>query len=183
MQRSLYFEGPPGFKYVEELLSASEEKELVARVEQLPFKEFEFHGYLGKRRVVSFGWKYDFAKATIREAPAMPDLLLPVREKAAALAGLKAETLVQGLVTEYRPGTVIGWHRDKGVFGDVVGISLLSPCTFRFRKKSGAKWERFSQALLPRSGYVLRGEVRNEWEHSIPPVEDLRYSITFRTLR
>jgi alkylated DNA repair dioxygenase AlkB len=183
VQRSLYFEGPPGFEYVEDLLSPSEEQELLTNLEKLPFKEFEFHGYLGKRRVVSFGWKYDFAKATIREAAEIPPFLLPVREKAARLAELKAESLVQGLVTEYRAGTVIGWHRDKGVFGDVVGISLLSPCTFRFRRKAGTKWDRYSQTLLPRSGYVLRGEVRNEWEHSIPPVDELRYSITFRTLR
>jgi alkylated DNA repair dioxygenase AlkB len=87
------------------------------------------------------------------------------------------------LITEYSPGTTIGWHCDKGVFDDVVGVSLLSPCLFRLRRKAGAAWERYSLTVEPRSVYLLRGAARTEWEHSIPAVETLRYSITFRSLR
>lgn len=87
------------------------------------------------------------------------------------------------LVTEYGPGAAIGWHRDKGVFGDVIGISLLSTCIFRLRRKADARWERYSLPVEPRSAYLLRGSSRTDWEHSIPAVETLRYSVTFRSLR
>lgn len=65
----------------------------------------------------------------------------------------------------------------------VVGVSLLSPCTFRLRRKTGSTWERYSQIVEPRSVYLLRGAARTEWEHSISAVDELRYSITFRSLR
>ena len=86
-------------------------------------------------------------------------------------------------MTEYPPGAAIGWHKDRSVFGDVVGISLLSACTFRFRRKAGAKWERSSLTAQPRSSYLLRGPSRSQWEHSIPPVANIRYSISFRNFR
>jgi alkylated DNA repair dioxygenase AlkB len=98
-------------------------------------------------------------------------------------AGIAPDDLPHALVTEYGPGATIGWHRDKGVFGDVIGISLLSPCVFRLRRKVGAKWERYSLTAEPRSAYLLRAASRTEWEHSIPAVDALRYSVTFRTLR
>jgi alkylated DNA repair dioxygenase AlkB len=113
----------------------------------------------------------------------MPLFLLGVRNLAASFAGLTAIDLPHALVTEYGPGAAIGWHRDKGVFDKVVGISLLSPCNFRFRRKSGSAWERYSLTVAPRSAYLLRGESRTVWEHSIPGVDALRYSITFRSLR
>ena len=106
-----------------------------------------------------------------------------MRNAAASFAGLRPEQLPHVLVTEYTPGTPIGWHRDKAVFEDVIGISLLSPCTFRFRRKSGNAWERYKLHLQPRSVYLLRGPARTQWEHSIPAVDSLRYSITFRSLR
>lgn len=86
------------------------------------------------------------------------------------------------MITEYREGAPIGWHKDRPVFGDVVGVSLSSPCTFRFRRKSGKIWVRHSLQAMPRSVYLLRGASRTEWEHSIPGVDALRYSVTFRTL-
>jgi alkylated DNA repair dioxygenase AlkB len=175
---------PEGFRYRPDLISADEESALVARIGSLPFREFEFHGYTGKRRTVSFGWHYDFSASHLREADRIPDFLMALRAEAAAFAGLGPEALQHVLVTEYGPGAGIGWHRDKSVFGETVGVSLLSPCVLRMRRKVGErKWERAKVVAEPRSAYLLSGPARAEWQHSIPPVEELRYSITFRNLR
>ena len=174
---------PEGFRYQAEVLPADEERELVERIRELPLKEFEFHGYVGKRRVVSYGWHYDFGERRLHEVEEIPAFLLPLRDRAAAFAEVAAEDLSHALVTEYGPGAAIGWHRDKGVFGDVIGVSLLSPCVFRLRRKAGSAWERYSLTAEPRSAYLLRGPSRTEWEHSIPAVDELRYSITFRSLK
>ena len=181
------FEGvldlPEGMGYVPDLLSAIEERALLEHLPGLPFKEFEFHGFLGKRRTVSFGWHYDFNGGGLKQAAELPAFLLPLRQRAAEFAGLEPQALEHALVIEYRPGAGIGWHRDRPQFGDVIGISLLAPCSFRLRRKAGSAWERRSLTAEPRSAYVLRGPSRTEWEHSIPPLETLRYSVTFRTLR
>jgi len=174
---------PVGFDYREELITPAEERALVARFADLPFKEFEFHGYTGKRRTVSFGQRYDFAEERLHEAAEIPGFLLPLRDAAAAFAGLAPEQLRHALVTEYAPGAGIGWHRDKAVFDEVVGVSLVAPCRFRLRRSRGGAWERVTVLAQPRSAYLLRGPARTEWEHSIPPVEALRYSVTFRNLR
>ena len=174
---------PQGFRYQADLITTQEEKKIVADIETLPLKEFDFHGYKGKRRVVSFGWHYDFSERSLRKANDIPEFLLSIREKAAAFADVAPTALQHVLVTEYSEGAGIGWHRDKAVFGDVIGISLVSSCVFRLRKKVGAKWDRVSITAEPRSAYLLRGESRTVWEHSIPGVDSLRYSITFRNLR
>jgi alkylated DNA repair dioxygenase AlkB len=173
---------PQGLEYRADFLSTGEERELAERFARLPFKEFEFHGFLGKRRTVSFGLHYAFDGSGLREAEPIPDFLAPARQKAAELAGMASEELRHALVIEYSPGAGIGWHRDRPVFGDVVGISLLAPARMRFRRKAGARWERFNLTAEPRSAYLLTGPARSEWEHSIPAMEELRYSITFRTL-
>ena len=174
---------PEGFKYQPDFLSPQEEQDLLRHVEPLPFEEFQFQGFVGRRRVVSFGWKYDFNDRQLQKADDMPPFLLPLRDRAAALAGLTPDDFQHVLVTEYAPGAAIGWHRDKGVFGQVVGISLASPCPFRLRRKKGTKWERVTVVAEPRSAYLLSGPSRTEWEHSIPEVDRLRYSVTFRNLR
>jgi alkylated DNA repair dioxygenase AlkB len=176
-------EMPDGFRYQSDFISAEEERELVKRLSDLPFKEFEFQNYVGKRRVVSFGWQYVFDGSGLRKADDMPQFLLPLRAQAAAFAGLEADALQHVLLTEYRPGAAIGWHKDRSVFGETVGISLLSSCRFRFRRSQGKGWERRSLSTEPRSAYLLAGPSRTDWEHSIPAVEALRYSITFRNLR
>jgi alkylated DNA repair dioxygenase AlkB len=175
---------PEGFRYRPDLISPPDEDALLAHVRELPFRDFEFHGYTGRRRVVSFGWHYDFAGRQLRKADDIPEFLLPLRRTAAAFAGLGAEQLRHVLVTEYGPGAGIGWHRDKSVFVETVGVSLLSPCVLRLRRKVGErKWERANVEAAPRSAYLLSGPARSEWEHSIPQVDALRYSITFRNLR
>ena len=151
----------------------------MSQIQKLPLKEYEFQGYLGQRRTISFGTQYGGEEI----AKPMPEFLIPLREKAAAFAELVPEDLQYALVTEYTPGSPIGWHRDRPMFEDVVGISLLSLCVFRFRRSVKDGWERHSVILNPRSVYLLRGPSRNEWQHSIPEVKSLRYSITFRSLR
>jgi hypothetical protein len=142
MEQAELFENPSecplGLRYVPELFSRTQERRLLDQFQELEFKPFEFHGFLGKRRIVSFGWRYDFNG---------------------------------------------GWYKDRSVFGDVVGVSLLSACTFRLRKKASSAWRRVSLELAARSAYLLQGEVRREWEHGIPEVANLRYSITFRNCR
>jgi alkylated DNA repair dioxygenase AlkB len=173
---------PSGMRYAPEVISRDEEQALLRELPALPFKEFEFRGFLGKRRVVSFGWRYDFNGGGLGRAREIPAFLLRARERAARFAGLDAAALEHTLVIEYTPGAAIGWHKDRPIFDDVIGISLLSPCTFRLRRKAGAKWERRSFVAEPRSAYLLRGPSRTAWEHSIPPLDMLRYSITFRSL-
>jgi alkylated DNA repair dioxygenase AlkB len=169
---------------VPELLEENEEQRLLREFERLEFKNFDFRGFEGKRRVVSFGWRYDFGGGGLtRVEQGIPGFLLPIRERAATAFGVAADELKQVSIIEYPPGSTIGWHRDRAVFGHVIGISLGSACTFRFRRKVGDGWERRSLVLEPRSAYVLQGEARSEWEHSIPEVPDLRYSITLRNLR
>src|SRR3712207_3877613 len=134
---------PEGFLYRPELISPADEAAILGRVRALPFRDFEFHGYTGKRRVVSFGWHYDFSGRRLLKADDIPDYLLGIRTAAAAFAGGGPEEFQHVLVTEYGPGAGIGWHRDKSVFGRVVGISLLSPCVFRMRREAAKKkWER-----------------------------------------
>ena len=175
---------PEGFRYEPELIGPAEEAALLAGVRGLPFREFEFHGYTGRRRVVSFGWHYDFTGRQLRKADDIPDFLLALRRAAAAFAEMESDELQHVLVTEYGPGAGIGWHRDKSVFGETVGVSLLSACVLRLRRKVGERrWERANVEAGPRSAYLLSGAARSAWEHSIPPVEALRYSITFRNMR
>ncbi len=171
---------PEGFRYQPDIMSADDEQDLLGWVRGLPFQEFQFQGYVGKRRVVSYGWQYDFNHRVLRKAGDIPQFLLSLREIAATFADMAPSQLQQVLVTEYDAGAGIGWHRDKAVFGEVVGISLLSPCRFRLRRKVGTTWERMSFTAEPRSAYLLSGPSRTEWEHSIPEVDALRYSVTFR---
>jgi alkylated DNA repair dioxygenase AlkB len=171
---------PPGMRYQSDIISAGAQRHLLAAIARLAFKPFEFHGYLGKRRIASFGFKYDYGARAVAPAPPIPDFLLPLRQRAADWAELPADELRQAMVTEYAPGAGIGWHRDKAVFGEVIGISLLAPCSLRFRLPVDGGWKRLSLTPEPRSAYLLQGAARTEWYHSIPPVTSLRYSVTFR---
>lgn len=166
--------GPEGLIYRPDLVSEAEETQLAVRIATLELKPFEFRGYQGLRRVKAFGWRYDYGARAVQAAVAIPDFLQPLRRRAAEMAGLDPDQLNQALVTEYAPGAGIGWHRDRPQFAEVVGISLLSPCVLRLRRPRGDGWERAALPVEPRSAYVLRGPARQEWEHSITPMERLR---------
>ena len=174
---------PEGFVYRRDFIGRGEEEELAGWLETLPFKAFEFRGYEGRRQVVSYGWQYDFNRSHLLKADDIPGELLRVRARAAALAGHAPDDLQQVLINKYEPGAPIGWHKDRPIFAEVVGISLLAPCVFRLRRRTAEGFQRASLTLAPRSAYLLSGSARTDWEHSIPPVERLRYSITFRNFR
>jgi alkylated DNA repair dioxygenase AlkB len=174
---------PAGFRYSPDLFSPAAEQDFVAQFEALPFKPFDFHGYKGNRRIVSYGYRYDYAGRTLRTSEAMPKFLASLRDVASQFSGIAAEKLEQALVTEYAPGAGIGWHRDKPMFEDVVALSFMAPCVLRLRQQDGTGWRRQSAEIAPRSGYLLHGSVRTEWEHSIVSLDVLRYSVTFRSFR
>jgi alkylated DNA repair dioxygenase AlkB len=176
-------EAPEGFVYRPGFLDGDEEAAVVGRLRPLPFAAFQFHGFEGRRRVVSFGWRYDFNQGGLKPAEAFPDWLQPLAARAAQFAELPRDAFAQALITEYAPGAGIGWHRDRPQFEDVVGVSLLSPGRLRFRLRRAQGWRRAAFILEPRSAYLLRGPARRQWEHSIPAHESLRYSITFRSFR
>jgi alkylated DNA repair dioxygenase AlkB len=173
---------PEGFRYHPGVLSTEEEEALARELASLPFKPFDFHGCLANRQVVSFGYRYDYDRRAIVEATPFPSFLETLRLKVAAIFDRPEDAFRQVLIKEYRSGAGIGWHRDKAQFDEVVGVSLLAPCSLRFRRKSGVTWDRASLMVEPRSAYLLSGPARTLWEHSIPALDQLRYSITLRTL-
>jgi alkylated DNA repair dioxygenase AlkB len=175
-------ERPEGFRLQESLLSRAEEEEAVARIQNLSLTPFAFHGFFGKRQTASFGWRYDFNGGGLLKGAPMPAFLLALRERAAEIAGRSANMFEQALVSEYGPGAGIGWHRDRPQFGIVAALSFAAACRLRFRRRTENGWARSAVSLQPRSAYVLDGPARRVWEHSIPAVEALRYSITFRTI-
>ncbi len=176
-------EAPPGLVYRPELLAPAEEEALLARVAALRFDPIVLHGQAARRTARHFGLGYDYELRTPRPGEPIPDWLEPARRSAADLAEATPEELVEAHVQRYPPGATIGWHRDAPAFGTVAGISLAGASRLRFQRGRGTGRRVWELLLEPRSGYVLRGEARNLWQHSIPPTKELRYSITFRTLR
>jgi alkylated DNA repair dioxygenase AlkB len=173
---------PEGFLYQPNLLALDEEANLVDKLAILPLRAFDFHGFRAKRRVVEYGREYDFDTRKATAAAPLPDFLVCVCERAAAAAGIHPQELVEAVVTEYPPGAPIGWHRDVPQFEAIVGVSLVSSCRMRLRPYRSPG--RITSILLePRSVYLMRGPARWQYQHSIPGVQQLRYSITFRTLR
>ena len=173
---------PEGFRYQPGLIGECEEAELLAELSRLDFQPFDFNGHLANRQVVNYGLRYDYGAQRVVESEPLPPWLASLRRKVAEFAGRAAEDFVQVLINEYRIGAGVGWHRDRPQFGEVVGVSLLSRCPFRFRRQDGARWIRRTVELEPRSAYLLSGPARHVWQHAITPVESHRYSITFRTL-
>ena len=180
----LLFDEPllAGLDYRDGVITAAEEAALIDHLGALDLAPFRFHGWTGNRKTASFGWRYDFDDASFTPADPLPDWLLPLRDKAAALAGAAPDNFVHVLLARYDPGAGIGWHRDRPVFEQVVGVSLHTPARLRFRRRTATGFDRASLDVAPRSAYLLSGEARHAWEHSIAPGDRLRFSITFRTL-
>ena len=175
--------GPAGLHYQPEFVSKATESELIGRISELPLQPFQFGAFEGKRRVASFGFRYDYALHRLAEAEPIPAWLASVAQSVESFGDMPAGHVRQILCTEYDVGVGIGWHRDKPHFDRIFGLSLGASCKFRFRRAAGGKWERFTLTAEPRSLYMMDGESRQVWEHSIPAVEHRRYSITFRTMK
>jgi alkylated DNA repair dioxygenase AlkB len=175
---------PSGFRYIPNFLSESDERDLMRFIGTLSFNEIHMHGVVAKRRTVHFGWLYGYQSWEITPAPPIPDQLLPLRERAAHLIDVTPDMIEEVLITHYPPGAGIGWHRDAPMFGPVVvGISLLGPARFLFQKRTAGGREIAECLLAPRSAYILGGEARAQWQHSIPAMKQDRYSITCRTVK
>jgi alkylated DNA repair dioxygenase AlkB len=175
---------PEGFVYRPDFLRTQEEREMLDIVSRLGYGEVRMHGVAAKRRVLHYGYRYAYESFRIEPGPPVPEWLEPIRGRAASAAGLAAPSeLAEALVTEYPPGASIGWHRDAPAFGIVVAVSLGAACRFRFRRGEADSRETVDTEIEPRSLYILNGPARADWQHHIPPVKSLRYSITFRTLR
>ncbi|HEU0154993.1 MAG TPA: alpha-ketoglutarate-dependent dioxygenase AlkB [Stellaceae bacterium] len=172
----------PGLSKADAIVTPDEEQALIAAIDAADLAPFRFHGWLGKRLTVSYGWGYDFDDASLAPAAPIPDWLLPLRVTAADFAQLEPDEFVQALLIRYDPGAGIGWHRDRPVYEHVVGISLGAAATMRFRRRKPGGFDRATAELAPRSIYHLAGEARHKWDHSIAPMPATRWSITFRTL-
>lgn len=183
--RDLFDSAPiAGLVLREEVVSQSEERELIRQCEALELSPFRFQGWEGKRLTQSFGWHYDFDRGRIAEADPIPDWLLAAREKAASELGRDPALFVQALVIRYDTGAGIGWHRDRPQFDEVIGVTLASETTLAFRRRrDDGKFDRVKQQLARRSAYLLSGEARNGWQHGIAEHDALRFSLTFRSLR
>ena len=181
---TLLFDAPliDGLDYREEVISKADERDLIEGLESVDLSRFKFQGWLGNRKTHSFGWRYDFDNSSFAPTEPIPDWLFSLRESAAAFGNLPAAGLVHVLLARYDPGAGIGWHRDRDVFDKVVGFSLGSPTVLRFRQRTGQAFKRFNLDVAPRSAYLLSGPARHDWEHRIVPGDELRFSITFRTL-
>ena len=159
-----------------------DEPELVRHIRSLPLQPFQLGAFEGKRRVASFGWRYDYSQQKLQEAEALPDWIAPLIARVETFGGVPAGAIRQVFFTEYEARTGIGWHRDKPHFEEVFGLSLLSACRLRFRRRMVGGWQRYAIDAEPRSLYLMTGDSRHVWEHNIPPVEQLRYSVTFRSM-
>jgi alkylated DNA repair dioxygenase AlkB len=180
---------PEGLVYRQNFISEAEEGRLIEKIQKLSLTPFRYYQFTGKRRTASFGWQYEFGKNEITKAADLPEFLLPFRLRAGKLFDIDPDSLSQASIIEYSTGSPIGWHRDVPHFGLVIGISLGAACRMRFRKsrrgqsKNSDPDEILSMELQPRSIYLMGGASRELWQHSIPPVKALRYSIMMRTLR
>lgn len=170
-----------GLNLAADFVSAAEADRLIDAIDRETLTPFRFHQWTGRRLTHSWGWNYDFQTGALTRAQAMPKWLLALRDRAARFAGLAREDIVQALLTRYDAGAGIGWHKDRPIYQHVIGISLGAPAAMRFRRRRGDHWLRVAAPLAPRGIYHLSGEARTAWEHSIAPIDSIRYSITFRS--
>jgi alkylated DNA repair dioxygenase AlkB len=179
-------EAPEGLRYLPDFLSVEEEQALAEEFSRLPFQEVRMHGVAARRTVIHYGWDYGYESWKINPTTPMPGFLEAVRARCAAAAGMEPAALEEVLVSRYPPGAGIGWHRDAPMFGPtVIGVSLLGAARMRFRRKlkEPEGYQTYALELEPRSAYILGAAARSTWQHTIPPVKTLRYSLSFRTVR
>jgi alkylated DNA repair dioxygenase AlkB len=176
---------PQGWAYRTDFLTVTEENALLAQIQTLPFQAAQYKEWQARRRMVSFGGRYDFSQQALQDAPPLPEFLQPLRQRAAQWAEIAPESLTHGVINEYAPGAPLGWHRDVPEFEVVIGVSLRGHARMRFRPYPPRSGQRavFAIDLAPRSIYVMRDSVRWKWQHAVSPTKELRYSITFRTRR
>jgi alkylated DNA repair dioxygenase AlkB len=182
---------PPGFEYRPGFVTPDEEQALLDALAGVVFSNVEMRGAVARRRTAHYGWTYGYERRSTEPGPPIPDFLRPLQARVGEWAGIAGEAFAEALLTEYPPGAPIGWHRDAPMFDVVAGVSLGGACRMKFRPYvspqdvpgSSPRRTTHQIELAPRSAYLIRGRARREFEHSIPPVEALRYSITFRTLR
>ena len=173
----------PGLHLAGEAVSEADEQALAAHIDAAPLAPFRFGQWEGKRLTVHYGSAYDFRRHRLDAAPPLPEWLVAARDKLAPKVGREPDAFQAALLIRYDPGAGIGWHRDRPQYGEVLGLSLSAHCVLRLRRRTESGFERRSVDLPPRSLYLLSGEVRSEWEHSIVPLDVTRRSITLRTLR
>jgi len=173
----------PGLAYADDIVDAAEEQQWIARIEAADLTPFQFQQWQGKRLTRSFGWTYDFQTGRFAPGDPMPSWIEPARTRAAVFAGVDPGRLEQALIIHYGIGAGIGWHKDRPVFEHVIGLSLGARAAMRFRRRAPMGFERATADLQPRSIYHMQGEARDDWEHSIAPMDVPRWSITFRSLR
>jgi alkylated DNA repair dioxygenase AlkB len=173
----------PGLRLIAEAVSEVDERALEARLDAAPLAPFQFGQWEGKRLTTHYGSGYDFSRQRVAEAPPLPDWLIALRDELAPQVDLAPDLFQAALLIRYDPGAGIGWHRDRPQYDKVLGLSLSAPCVLRLRRRTPSGFDRQSVDLPPRSLYLLSGEVRHEWEHSIVPLDVTRRSITFRTVR
>lgn len=175
---------PDGLVYEPEFVSATEEAALIEELNPLEYQQVVMRGQVARRTVLHYGFDYDYEGWKIFPTTPPPPWLRALADRAAVFAGIPPESLEQFLIARYPPGATIGWHRDAPMFGSpVLGISLGTACTMRFRRKLGERYEKEAAFLAPRSLYILGGAARTQWQHSIPAVKGLRWSISMRTVR
>lgn len=173
-----------GYVYEPDFLLAAEEFELLQQLEQLPFQRAQYKQFQANRRIVSYGGRYDYAANRLQDGEPVAPFLQPLRARAAAWSACAAEDFTHVLIAQYASGVRLGWHRDAPVYEMVAGVSLRSACRMRFRRyPPQPRQKSLAIELEPRSIYCLKGEARWDWQHSVPPVPALRYSITFRKLK
>lgn len=184
MRAKLIDTAPAGLSYQLDFVTKDEESALIDFLEDIAYEEVRFHGQVAKRSVRHYGYGYDYDARQAEPGDPIPESLEWLRLRCAEFTEVEPERVVECLVSRYPPGAGIGWHRDAPMFGSrVVGVSLGTACTMRFRRDTKTGREEYRAELLPRSAYVIGGSARWQWQHSIPAVDELRHSVTFRTLK
>jgi alkylated DNA repair dioxygenase AlkB len=177
---------PPGFDYYPGFITEAEEADLVNVIEQFDLQTMKFHEYEAKRKVISFGLGWSFTEQKLKQGNVIPVQFDFLVDRIAQQLSIPTELIAQFLITEYPVGSVINWHRDAPPFDIIAGVSLLTDCSFKLRPQDKEQQTRSATISLPvqrRSLYTMQGAAKSGWQHCTAPVNKIRYSLTFRTLK